>query len=87
MILGGKFSLFACGLNHGQFGFATSLKTASADGTLTSQLADPPVNLDAGFSRLKVSDLISKEDTCQIVDLVCAESAMAVSTNRGLVPL
>ena len=85
VVIGGKFSLFGCGVNHGQFGFLSPLKTSSTDGTLTSQLAEAPTNLDSGFVWLKVSDLISKEKSCEIVDVVCAESAMVVSTKRGIV--
>ena len=87
MILAGKFSIYGAGANHGQFGFVSPLsKTNSTpEGTLTSQLADPgSAALDNGFQQLKVSALIAKEKTCEIVDVTCTESAVAVTTVRGI---
>ena len=85
VLIAGKYSLYGCGVNHGQFGFVSPLK--SSDSTLTSQLADSCNVLENGFVFLKVSSLIAKEKTCEIVDVVCVESAMAVSTKRGFVEL
>ena len=81
-MIAGKYSLYGCGVNHGQFGFVSPL--GKPEGVLTSQLAgDGFAMLDNGFAFLKVSSLIAKEKTCEIVDVVCAEAAIAVSTKRG----